>query len=470
MSRENLTPASPDTRSQRLVLLLVCMGSVLMPFTMAAVNIAIPSMAADLQADAASIAWMPTLFLLANVALILPFGKLADNYGRKRIYLLGLALSALASLGSWFSPTIDWVLFFRVLQGASSAMIFGSSLALLTSVFPANARGLPLGLNTASVYIGLTIAPAIGGWLTQVFSWRAVFFVPIPVALGLIVIGVVLVKGEWKKDQHSRFDWIGTALFAGWALTFVTGFTKIPAGQGIVLLLASFTFIGLFIYHQSRNQEPLIRVQLFRENRMFGFSLLTAFLMYASNYPLAFLLSLYLQYIRGLSPAESGQVLLVQAIAMALIAPFSGKFSDRLQPRLLSTGGCLVTLIGFLCLLKLHEATPTVLISAALFLVGIGFGLFSSPNHNAIISSVENKDLGVASASLSLARVCGNIVAMSVVTGLIHLLIGSELITPANYPDLMQTVHIAIYISVGLVTAAAIISVRRGRMVHSPGS
>ncbi len=451
------------TREQRLTLTLVCFGSFMSPFTMAAVNIAIPSIAADLNADAASIAWLPTLFLLTNVALLLPFSKLADNYGRKRVYLCGLAFSIVASLCALIAPTIELILFSRMLQGVSSAMLFGSSLAIITSAFPSTQRGLPLGLNTASIYLGLTVAPAVGGWVTETIGWRMVFFIPIPLAIGLLFIGLVFIKGDWKRDTHSTFDLLGTCIFACWATTFVVGFTYLPELKGLSLLAFSLVLMCTFIFQQSRQSSPLIRVQLFRNNRMFSFSLLTAFLMYAGNYPLTFMMSLYLQYIRGLSPAESGQILLAQAVAMAMIAPFAGKLSDKVQPRTLTTLGCITAALGYVFLTQLNENTAVTMISLSLFLTGVGFGLFSSPNHNAVMSSVDHKDVGVASASLNLARVCGNIFAMSLINSLIHIFIGRELISEKNYPELMHTLDIGLTIALGFITLAALLSANRGK-------
>ncbi len=452
---------------QRLALLMVCMGSFMSPFTMAAVNIAIPSIASDLQIDAASIAWLPTLFLLANVALLLPFSSLADNYGRKRVYLAGLLLSMVASVAGALAPNSEWLLASRALQGAASAMLFGTSLAIITSVFPAEKRGLPLGLNTASIYIGLTIAPAVGGWVTEHLGWRGVFFLPLPLAISLLILGSIFIKHDWKKDTFSAFDWVGSSLFAAWAVTFVLGFSLLPAFNGTLLLVLSVMIMGVFILHQTNRSSPLIRVQLFTRNRMFSFSVCTAFLMYASNYPLGFLLSLYLQYIRGLTPADAGQILLTQACAMALLAPFSGKLSDKVEPRTLTTLGCASTLLGFLLLSQLHDSTAIEMICASLFLIGIGFGLFSSPNHNAVMSAVESKDIGVASASLNLARVCGNIFSMSLASCLIHVFIGRELIRPENYPDLMRTVDVAFAMAIAMATIAILLSANRGKRLNS---
>ncbi len=458
-----LIETAAERRTRNLALFVVCMGSFLSPLSIASVNVAIPSMARALQADAVLISWMPTIFLLSNVALMLPFGKLADNIGRKRIFALGLCINALASLGAFFSPTIEWILFFRFIQGAGSAMSFGTGMAIITSVFPPARRGLPLGLNTAAVYLGLTVAPALGGLVTEAFGWRAVFLMPVPLAALLLIVILGFLTGDWRRDRYSPFDWVGAVIFAGWTLALVVGLTGLPQLPNILTLLFAFVLFGLFIWHQSQHAEPLIRVQMFSENRLFSCSLGSALLMYASTYPLTFLLSLYLQYVRGLSPLDSGQVLLIQALAMALLAPVAGKLSDRIEPRILATAGCISVATGFALLSRLDFNTDPAYISASLFFIGIGFGLFSAPNHNAVMSAVDAREIGVASATINLARVSGNLIGISLMNMLVHLLLGEQRITAEKYAQLLATVNLALTLSLCFVSAATLLSATRGR-------
>ncbi len=457
------TASRIDPATRNLALFVVCMGSCLSPLCLASVNVAIPSMAQALNADAILVSWMPTVFLLSNVALMLPFGKLADNFGRKRIYALGLAINASASFGAFLSPSIEWILFFRCIQGAGSAMSFGTGMAIITSVFPADKRGLPLGLNTASVYIGLTIAPALGGLITEILGWRAVFFLPVPLAALLITLILIYLKADWKKNTYSPFDWTGTAIFGTATLALVFGLTRLPEWQGLLILMLAFTLMGVFIWHQSRSPAPLIRVQMFRESRLLSCSLMSASLMYASTYPLSFLLSLYLQYIRGLSPLAAGQVILVQAMAMACLAPFAGKLSDRIEPRVISTAGCVSVALGFGLLTQLDSDTTNATISTALICIGIGFGLFSAPNHNSVMSAVPPQDVGLASATINLARVSGNLVGISLVNLLVHLLLGDTKITPEYYPQLLSTLHLALTVAFGFTCCAILVSAARGK-------
>lgn len=453
-----------DRTSQNSALFVVCMGSGLSPLCLDSVNVAIPSMASDLQADAALISWMPTIFLLSTIALMLPFGKLADSFGRKRIYTLGLAINACASLGAFFSDCIEWIFFFRFIQGVGSAMTFGTGIAIITAVFPSDERGLPLGLNTASVYIGLTIAPALGGLITETFSWRVVFLIPIPPTLLLLTVIGCYLKGDWRREQHSSFDWIGTLIFAGWALAFVVGLTGLPAWPNVFSLLLAVSLLALFIWHQARHADPLIRVQIFRESRLFSFSLVAAALMYAATYPLAFLLSLYLQYVRGLSPLESGQIILVQAMAMAILAPFAGKLSDLIEPRVISTTGCISVATGFALLSQLSFHTEPGYISTALLFIGVGFGLFSAPNHNSVMSAVSRKEMGVASAAINMARVSGSLMGVSLVNLLINLRLGDSLMSQVQNGKLLSVATLALTFSLGLVICASLLSATRGRI------
>ena len=451
-----------ETITQKIVLLVVCIGSMLSPLTMSSVNIALPVMAAELQADARLISWLPTIFLVSNIALILPFGKLADNYGRKRIYMSGLLVTVLASSGAALASNIEQVLCFRFVQGAASAMTLGTGVAMVTSVYPANNRGLAIGINSACIYIGLTAAPVLGGLATETFGWRSVFLLPVPIALLLVALIAVFVKVDWRKDYSAPFDWQGALIFASGTTLLVVALTELPQFNAILMLLVALALIALFVWHQSDRKEPLIRWQMFTQSRLYSCSLASGFFMYASIYPLVFLLSLYMQYIRGMSPTDTGQVILLQGLAMAILAPFSGKFSDIIHPRIIASTGCLVVACGFLMLSQLGRMTPPFYIGSAFFLIGIGMGLFTSPNNNAVLSAVSEKDLGIATATLHLARVMGNLIGMSVVNLLINFNLGDQQIVPEHYGLLESTINTAIIFSLAYVIVGGCLSILRG--------
>ena len=455
--------ATEKSAVAKFALIIVCLGSIIGPLGMASVNIAIPDLAADLQANAKMVSWLPTLFILSSVIFMLPASKLADNFGRKRIYTYGLALNAFSSFMCGISTSIEWVLFWRFVQGGASAMIFGTGVAIITSVTPSHKRGAALGITGACIYVGLTVAPAVGGWLTELWGWRAVFLFQVPIVIALLVLIKMRLSGEWKNEEQTRYDWWGTGIFAVFSCSLVYGLSMLPSILGIIMLGLSVISLALFILHQSRSRRPLIRVQMFRESRVFSMSLTTSLLMYASNFPLVFVMSLYLQYVKGLSPLHAGQIILVQALSMAIMAPMSGKLADRFQPRLIATLGCVIVTCGMLVLSLMNTETSITYIAGSLLLIGVGFGLFSTPNNNAIMGGVKPNEVGAAAASMNLARTIGNLFGMSMVNLMVHFYLGDAQFTQEQNPALILTVEMALNMSLAFVVVACGISVFRGR-------
>jgi EmrB/QacA subfamily drug resistance transporter len=451
-------PSTENSAVAKFALIIVCIGSVIGPLGMASVNIAIPDLAADLQANAKMVSWLPTLFILSSVIFMLPAGKLADNHGRKRIYCYGLALNAFSSLMCGIGISIEWVLFWRFVQGAGSAMIFGTGVAIITSVTPPHKRGAALGIAAACIYIGLTIAPAVGGWLTEAWGWRSVFLFQVPIVLALLLLIKMRLSGEWKNAEKSKYDWWGTAIFAMFASALVYGLSLLPNMLGVLMLIISAVSLALFVVHQSRSRRPLIRVQMFRESRLFSMSLTTSLLMYGSNFPLVFL-----KYVKGFSPSHAGQIILLQALTMAIIAPFSGKLADRFEPRLIATLGCAIVACGLLVLSLMNTETSATYIASALLLIGLGFGLFSTPNNNAIMSATHPNEVGVASASMNLARTIGNLIGMSLVNLMVHYYLGDAQFSSEQNPALILTVELALNMSLAFVVLACVSSWFRGR-------
>lgn len=456
------------------VLVAVCLGAFVAPLGMASVNVALPAMARELNASAVLVSWVPTIVLISNIIFMLPAGKLADNVGRKRVFLWGIALNSTASALAFFAQSIEMVLVVRFFQGMGAAMMFATSLALLISVFPPEKRGLPLGLNAACVYFGLTLAPALGGWVTDAFGWRFVFLMPLPIVVMAVSMIAWRVPGDWFGERQSRFDWIGAVTFGVWAIALVIGLTGLPGLWQSGVLALSFVLLVQFIRRQARREQPLIRVQMFRESRLFSFSLITALFMYASSYPLGFLLSLYLQYVRGYSAADAGQVLLVQALTMAFVAPLAGRLSDYLPARWLASVGCFCTLCGYGLLSTLGVSTEPGFIILALFLVGLGFGFFSSPNNHVVMQSAHSTEVGVAAATLNLARVVGNLVGMSLVNLFVYWNLGNqplnETISSTLTEPLLRTFSQAMMMALVFLSCATLISLLRGASGHKkPG-
>jgi len=452
------------TLARWLALASICIATFLVPLSMSAVNLALPAIAEALQADAVLLSWVPTSNLLGSMVLMLPAARVADIVGRKKVYLIGVLTFSATSLMVIWVETIEWLLVSRVLQGLASAMVFGTGMAIVTSVFSSKNRGTALGFTATSVYLGLTCGPMIGGWLTDELGWRAVFWAPVPFALLAVVLVMLNVKGDYKSESPQKLDWLGSALFALWISAFFIGLSGLPDLNYAGLLVLGAGLLYLFIRQQANAPFPLIRLRALADNKVFSRSILSALFMYGAHYPVLFLMSLYLQYLQGMSPTESGQLVLAQALTMACLAPFAGRLSDRYEPRLLATAGCLLYGVGFVLLLGLDGESSTEYVLLAMMVLGFGFGLFSTPNNNAAMSSVPPDRLSIGSALLNLSRTMGNMFSMTLVVLLVNLVMGSAEITPEQYPALLLVIRIAFALSLVYTLIAAYNSYMRGNI------
>ena len=433
------------------------------PLSLATVTIALPVIAIDLAASARIVSWIPTGFLLSSVIFMLPAGKFADIYGRKRVYLLGVISTGLISVAASFVQTAEWLLFWRFMQGFSMAVIFGTGLAILMSVYSGKHRGMAMGVYTGSVYFALTVSPVLGGLSTEYWGWRSVFWIQAP--LSFVVVGMIVftMPGEWRNAVKRKFDWTGSAIFAGWAATFVFGLSGLPDLSSIVTLLISVPYLGLFIWHQARVESPLISMTLFTNNRIFSFSLIASVLMYSVNFPLHFLLSIFLQIVNGLSPTYAGIIMVFQAFMMAIVAPIAGRVSDRIQPRIVATMGCLGCVLGFFIIWAVSSTGSNGLMALGLACVGIGFAFFTTPNNSAAMGAVEKKELGTASSAVNLARSLGNLVGMSLMALIIHSLIGDQTFSLELSDELVVSLQSWMWIAICLAGLASVFSLFRGR-------
>lgn len=459
MTQEELFKYYRDNPAARFsVLITICIGSFLTPLSLSATLVAIPAISRDLQVDAQIVSWIPAAFLLSNLITLLPAGRMADIHGRKHIFLIGSIVFVIGSLLAGLADTIELLLLFRVVQGVGAAMFFSTGMAIITTVFQDRGRGAALGWVVASVYSGLTAGPLIGGWLTDQISWHAVFFFQVPFALIGIVLTVLKMKGEWRSPHPDRLDWIGAILLACWILSLFASLSTLPSWMGVGLLASMVLFLVLLVRHLGRVPSPLVRIKVVRSNRLFSHALLASTLIYSANYGLIFLLGLYLQYNYGLSPTEAGRMIMLQAIVMAFLAPLAGRLSDRIQPRLLATAGCLSAAVGFTILSFIEVTAPISRVGFALLFLGGAFGLFSTPNNSAALGSVPHERLGIASALLNMSRLMGQMFGTGVVALLLSLYIGKNAITPEHYGALTQVFHLAVILSLLFSLAAAYFS------------
>jgi len=459
---QNLEEQQPTL--ERSALFVATLTSFMGPFMISAVNVALPAIQEDLRMTAVQLSWIATSYLLAVAVGLIPAGKIADIHGRKKVFSIGLSIYTLGATAAAFAGTAAWLIVFRVIQGLGAGMFVTTGMAILTSIFPPQKRGRVIGIYVAAVYVGLSVGPFVGGFLTQHFGWRSIFLVMFPLGLSSIAITLSCLKGEWVDARRQRFDVLGSLIYAGAILSLVYGASSLPSLSGSVLVPVGLLGLVLFCWQQNRTPYPLFEVSLFLENHTFAFSSLAALLNYSATFAVTFLLSLYLQYIKGLSPQTAGIVLMAQPVMMALFSPFFGRLSDRMEPRLLASGGMGITVVGMGVFTQLHTDSSLVGIVCNLVLLGFGFALFSSPNMSAIMGAVTKEQYGVASGAVATMRLMGQMVSMAIATLVLALLVGHQAIAPHNYDRFLISTRTVFTISALLCTVGVYFSLFRGRL------
>lgn len=462
----NFVGMNKSSRSEKKAALLAAtFAAFLTPFLGAALNVALPSIAKEFNADAILLNLTATVYLLSTAMFLLPFGRLGDIVGRKKVFSLGLVVFTVSvGLGA-VAPSMILLIVFRVFQGIGSAMIFGTGIAILTSIFPPGERGRALGINVAAVYIGLSLGPVVGGLLTQYLGWRSIFWILVPIGIFAFILLRVKIRSEWAEAKGEGFDWKGSLFYMFTLLFLMIGFSILPDWYGYIFILVGGISLYLFIRFESRMKNPLLEVSLFRLNRVFAFSNLAALINYSATFGVGFLLSLYLQYIKGLEPRDAGMILVVQPLIMAIFSPLTGRLSDRIQAQIIASVGMIFTTIGLVLLIFLGMDAEISHILFILSLLGIGFALFSSPNTNAIMSSVERKHMGVASGAVGTMRMIGQMLSMSIVLILFSVLIGKAELSPDVHEEFLRSMQIAFLIFAILCFGGIFASVARGKVM-----
>jgi EmrB/QacA subfamily drug resistance transporter len=431
-----------DPQVKSSILLVAMISAFLTPFMGSAINLALPAIGTAFNADAVLLGWIATSYLLSSAVFLVPFGRLADIYGRKKVFLSGMIIFTIASLLSSMAPGIYTLLVFRVFQGMGSSMIFATGLAIVTSVFPVRERGKAIGLTIASVYTGLSFGPFAGGLLTEYLGWRSIFLFTVLLGITGIFFLIRKVKGEWAESAGEPFDLKGSLIYGVSLSMLIYGLSRLPSAPGVMLLFSGIAGIIFFISYELRNPFPVMQLGLFRNNTVFAMSNLAALVNYSATFAVGFILSLYLQYIEDFSPRDAGLVLLSQPVIMAIVSPIAGRLSDRIEPRLLATAGMSVTSAGLLLLIFVNSMNTPALVST-LALLGIGFGLFSSPNSNAIMSAVNKKYYGIASGTMGTMRLLGQMFSMGMVMLIMSVFVGRVPLTLQNSADFLLSIQVS---------------------------
>lgn len=459
----DMNRTTSNTVSKQAALLIATLSSFITPFMSSAVNIALPDIGKEFSLDAVTLGWVPSTYHLTAAIFLVPVGRYADIYGRKRVFLLGIIVHTISSLVLVFTPSTLVLLSFRVFQGIGSAMLYGTSVAILTSIFSANERGKVLGINVSFTYLGLSLGPTLGGLLTGHFGWRSIFISAVALDLVIVVATLWKLRGEWAEAKGEKFDYVGSLIFSLGLVSLMYGFTLLPAISSVWLIITGVVGLIAFIQWEIRVKSPILNINIFKNNPVFSFSNLAALINYSATSAVAFLLSLYLQYIKGFSPIHAGLILIVQPAVMSTLSPVAGRLSDRLEPRLISSIGMALTALGLVLLTFLNDHTGIAYILVSLAILGLGFGLFSSPNTNAVMGSVEKKFYGVAAGTLATMRSTGQTLSLGITMLLFALYMGRVQITPEYHPLFLSSIKTAFITFAVLCFGGIFASLSRGK-------
>ena len=450
--------------NRRTVLIVSTAAAFLTPFMAASLNIALPTIGREFNMNAVALGWVATTYLLAAAIGLVPFGRLADMTGRLGIFTWGSLVYALSSVLSTVAHSGGILLATRAVQGLGGSMVMSTGVAMLTAAYPPGDRGRVLGINVSSTYLGLSLGPVLGGFLTQNLGWRSIFWLNGACGLVVFILAVTHLKAEDHEPRRERFD-IPGAVLLGLALTgIMLGLSRLPKTAGIGLLGGGLICLAGFIRVERSVAAPLLDVSLFSSNSVFAFSNLAALINYSATAAVGFLLSLYLQEVKVLSPQKAGLVLIAQPAMMAFFSPLAGRLSDKIEPRYLASAGMGITVVGLALLALFGSSTGVLLVSAVLIILGLGFALFSSPNTNAVMSSVERSRYGIASATLGTMRFTGQMLSMGVAMLIFALHLGRARITPETAPQFLAAQRTAFIFFAAVCLAGVFASLKRGHI------
>ena len=400
------------------------------------VNVALHPIAGHFNSDIPTVQWVVISYTLTISALLLPMGRLSDIIGLKRVYIIGSLVFALFAIAAGMSGNLGLLVGSRVIQGAGAAMTQGTGMAIIAASFPASERGKAIGLMMGVVSSGAIVGPALGGFLLDLFGWRAVFLVNIPMMSLAIGLGLAVLtdeaSGRSRAEPGARragFDWQGATLSTGILLLLLLsvtyahrfGWTSPPIMAGLVgfvILLAG------FIWWELRTPHPMLDLRYFRLP-VFSCGVSAAFLTFMGGISVFFLTPFYLQGVLGYSPTQTGLTLVPGAVCMLFLGPLSGRLSDRYGWRVLTVTGLALISVSLLILSRLTAESTLAVVLPGLILQSCGMGLFFSPNASSVLSTVSRESYGVISAFLNLIRNAGNVVSIAVATAIVTATMGS---------------------------------------------
>lgn len=455
------------TKNQRAILWVAMATSFATTFIGSALNLSIPSIGMEFDVSVSLLGWVVTSYILTVAAFSVPFGRLADEIGRKKIFIPGVFLFGLSSIVLVVSPSMGFLIGVRFIQGISGAMIYSTNTPFLIGAFLPSQRGRVIGLNIAATYLGLSLGPVLGGFMNYQIGWRSIFVIPFAFAVFSFSLAWKALpsdkKLEWSQENpKEQWDIIGNILYVVTILLAIYGFTMLSnsASSPYFLLVGLVVFI-VFVGWERRVKNPLIKVDLFTKNRGFAFSNIAALLNYGATFAVGYLIAIYLQVIMGYSSQTAGFIMITQPAIMMIVAPLAGRLSDRFSSYKLSSIGMGLCALGITILAFVTVASSLAWIITGLLVTGLGFGFFSSPNTNAIMGSVAQEDHGVASSILTTMRSVGHSSSMALVTIVMGIYMGDLPLSQADPQTLVQAIHVVFLVGIFTCLLGVLFSLAR---------
>jgi EmrB/QacA subfamily drug resistance transporter len=398
------------------------LGMLLATINSGTLIIALPDLERALHTTILSLVWVILAYMIASTVLVLTAGRLSDLFGRKKAYVAGFVVFALASLGAGFASDGTALIVWRILQGVGGAFLFANAAALVTDAFPREQLGLAMGTNTMVAAIGLVLGPVLGGALVAI-SWHWVFWFNVPFALLGAAWGALVLRELAKPDSVRGLDLLGTA-------TFVVGLTGLVLGISkgglsgwsdpvvVAGLAAAAVLLPLFVLIEARGRAPMLDLAIFR-NRLFAAATGAAFINGLSRFALMFVFVFYFQGAQGDDPITAGIKLAPMAVGMLVSSPLAGIWADRHGSRLLAALGMVVTAAGLAAMTTLGVHTPYWQSTLWLFVVGLGSGMFNSPNTAAMMGTVPAHRRGIAAGARTMLQNTGAVISIAFVLAVV---------------------------------------------------
>jgi EmrB/QacA subfamily drug resistance transporter len=414
-----------------MVLAAMMLGGIMGPLDGSIVNVVLPTIAGFFEVEIATAQWVTMVYLLAISSLLLFYGRLGDIWGYKKIYLSGLGGFVIASALCGLSPSINWLIIFRVLQGLAAGMMMSVPYAIIVRAFPDAERGRALGINAIMVALGLAIGPSLGGFITAHLGWRFVFYINVPIGIAAVIWGSRVIPEE--KGEPGKLDIPGAALAFFALLSLLLAVNRLHKWDtfsigcaGIFALCA----VG-FIFREKNTNQPMLRLSLF-SNRLFSLANLAALLNFMSQYVLVFLTPFYLQRALDYPSDKVGLVMTSFPLVVLAVAPFAGSLSDRIGSRFLSCAGAAICALSLVLLSQLLTAgsyqVTALSVAWRLGLFGLGTGMFQSPNNSVVMGNAPKPYLGTASGILATMRNVGMVLGVATAGAVLYSFVPAEVL------------------------------------------